>query len=445
MSLQFIEGGAGTGKTTALLERLGLRLGSSPLAEHQRVLALTKMHGSRRRMRDRLLEVPGLSARFEASTIDSFAWRIVRRWRSLAGALVGSTLPSDFDGICELAGQLLENATVQKWVASSFPVVVVDELQDSKRGQLRMLKALCSRSECIAAGDSFQDLDADEACLSVEWARGSCEPTVLSKPYRTQNAGLLQAATALRSGQPVVASGGFGLRGVSAWPLGAYEVASRIARWRTLGSIAVISPVKATTSPFVRQVIDRVGREPPLGQKWKVGPFRIPWEVAEDDLVRTTCDDLGLPSDERQRVRAENLTLLQGGRVASVREWMARRRRVFGQLEFSVQEVREVVKDVVHQGRLYSRTGDRSLVALTIHQAKNREFDRVIVLWPYEVAGTEERLRRLAYNAITRARCEASVVVQGEARAGQLPFVPGVVASSTRSPGKRGRSPKQVE
>jgi len=31
---------------------------------------------------------------------------------------------------------------------------------------------------------------------------------------------------------------------------------------------------------------------------------------------------------------------------------------------------------------------------MTIHQAKNREFGSVIVLWPYEVAGSGERRRR---------------------------------------------------
>ena len=60
---------------------------------------------------------------------------------------------------------------------------------------------------------------------------------------------------------------------------------------------------------------------------------------------------------------------------------------------------------------------------MTIHQAKNREFDRVIVLWPYEVSGNDERKRRLAYNAITRARHEAYIIVQGEDRLNKSPFV----------------------
>ena len=42
-----------------------------------------------------------------------------------------------------------------------------------------------------------------------------------------------------------------------------------------------------------------------------------------------------------------------------------------------------------------------------------------------QVSGNDERKRRLAYNAITRAKHEAFVVVQGEARVRQSPFVPG--------------------
>ena len=60
---------------------------------------------------------------------------------------------------------------------------------------------------------------------------------------------------------------------------------------------------------------------------------------------------------------------------------------------------------------------------MTIHQAKNREFHSVIVLWPYEVAGNIERQRRLLYNAITRAKNRVLVVVQDPNRLGRPPFV----------------------
>jgi superfamily I DNA/RNA helicase len=439
MSLQFIEGGAGTGKTTTVIERLGQHLAASPLGDHQRVLALTRMHGSRRRVRERLLGVAGLNRRFEAATIDSFSWRIVRRWRSLARVLAGpaALAPTEYDATCELAGRLLEESCVQKWVASSFPIVVVDELQDSKAGQLRVLKGLCVGCECIAAGDPFQDLDCEDTCASVEWARKHGTLTLLETTHRTNNAGLLEAATAFRTAQPVVAAGGFSLKGVQAAPLGAWEVASRIAKWKTLGTVAVITPVSAARSAFVRQIVERVNSEPPLGKKWKIGPFKLPWEMAQEEQIDRTCRDLGLPDEDAQLIRADALKLGGEGRIGKVREWLSRQRRLLGRQEFSAAEVRAVVKEAVHHGRLFSRHDERRLVAMTIHQAKNREFDRVIVLWPYEVSGNEERQRRLAYNAITRARHEALVVVQNEARVSQSPFVPGVSASYLPPKGKK--------
>ena len=50
---------------------------------------------------------------------------------------------------------------------------------------------------------------------------------------------------------------------------------------------------------------------------------------------------------------------------------------------------------------------------MTIHQAKNREFESVIILWPLKLGGQLEQKRRLPYNAVTRARGRAVVIVQG--------------------------------
>lgn len=425
MSIQFIEGGAGTGKTTMLIQRLRDRLADTPLREYQRVLALTKMHGSRRRIRERLNSVEELRSRFESVTVDSFAWRIVTRWRSLARMFVPGELPEAFDARCDLAGRLLQEPIVQKWVAASFPIVVIDELQDSKGPQLQLLRGLAVRCECIAAGDPFQDLDGETSCPSVEWARQQGAVTVLTTIHRTNNAGLLAAASALRNGEAVVEARGFALKGVPAWGLGAWEVASKIEKWRRLGgTVAVITPVRAANSPFVRLIIERVRSKPPLGKKRKVGPFRLQWEAEDDDRVVEICREIALPDTNDARVRVEDLKFVSKGPSASVRAWFTRQRRLFGRTDFNAAEVRAVVEDVVQQERVLSNRKERNLVALTVHQAKNREFDRVIVLWPYEVSGNDERQRRLAYNAITRAKQEACVIVQNAKRLQQSPFRP---------------------
>jgi hypothetical protein len=45
----------------------------------------------------------------------------------------------------------------------------------------------------------------------------------------------------------------------------------------------------------------------------------------------------------------------------------------------------------------------RGHLAMTIQRAKNREFPKVIVLWPHTAAGGAEHLCRLLYNGIARA------------------------------------------
>ena len=51
---------------------------------------------------------------------------------------------------------------------------------------------------------------------------------------------------------------------------------------------------------------------------------------------------------------------------------------------------------------------------MTVHSAKNQEWDHVAVIWPYQVASNTELQRRLLYNAITRASQSCYLFVQGE-------------------------------
>jgi DNA helicase IV len=59
---------------------------------------------------------------------------------------------------------------------------------------------------------------------------------------------------------------------------------------------------------------------------------------------------------------------------------------------------------------------------MTVHQAKNREFAGVVVLWPYEVGGDGETKRRLLYNAVTRAQAWCTVIVQSKKLLSAPPF-----------------------
>ena len=175
-----------------------------PLKGGQKVLALTFMHGSRRRLEERLGQLQALKGRTECSTIDSFAWHLVRRWLSLAAALGFADIkPDQYERVCDAAGALLRIKEVCGWVAATFPVLLVDEAQDMTENRLRLVQGLANRLEVFAAADEFQclteDLRPNPACA---WLAQVCPVEELIQPRRTNIAELLDAAAAIRKGQP---------------------------------------------------------------------------------------------------------------------------------------------------------------------------------------------------------------------------------------------------
>src|SRR5690606_20368723 len=131
VTVRAFTGGAGCGKTHRLMQALSSHLGTMPLKDGQKVLALTFMHGSRRRLEERLDQLKILKGRTDCSTIDSFAWRLVRRWLPLAVALGFADIePDQYERVCDAAGALLQIKEVCGWVAATFPILLVDEAQD---------------------------------------------------------------------------------------------------------------------------------------------------------------------------------------------------------------------------------------------------------------------------------------------------------------------------
>lgn len=421
-----IEGPAGTGKTTRLFQGLGRVLDECPLAEHQRVLALTKMHGSRRRMDGQIRSAPGLRGRYRCGTADSFAWNVLRRWRTLARRKsVDELAEDDYDMVCSLAGDLLAETTVSRWVSQTFPILVVDEFQDSKGGQLAMISALSSSATCIVAADGFQDLEGTGANSAVAWARANGETESLSDIHRTSASGLLKASRALREGRNVPEKGrGFTVLSAPNQNVGASFVSKNLTWWWDCADIAVLTPARPSRSPFVRDLLARVGEKPI--SKPPVGPFRVPWEESQEQEFDRFVEAIELPADPKAEVSCDGLSFTEvGGLWQGFRYWIQRQRRVAGRTTFTAEEIRREVRRIHERSRAYRRPRHRGVRAMTIHQAKNREFHSVIVLWPYEVTGTAERKRRLLYNAITRAKFRVLVVVQNPSRLEQPPFVAG--------------------
>ena len=301
--------------------------------------------------------------------------------------------------------------------------MVVDELQDSTGGQLEMIRALSSHGTCVAAADDFQDLEATAQNPAVAWARGVGEVEHLTHIHRTSETGLLRASEALREGLDLPENGnGFTVLGAQNHNVGAGFVSRNLTWWRECGDIAVFTPVRAASAAFVRKLIARV-EEKPISTP-PVGPHHVPWEESQEEECERFIEDLGLPVEERADVQASDLPLSGArGPARGLREWIERQRRVAGKVSFNGREIRLEARRSHQRSRAYRRVREGGVRAMTIHQAKNREFDSVIVLWPYEVAGSAERQRRLLYNAITRARRRALVVVQNPDRLQREPFV----------------------
>lgn len=427
MSVRLWEGPAGSGKTYQLIQGLKSQLRDAPLDEHQKVLAVTKMHGSRRRMRDRLESLAELRGRFACMTLDSFAWKLVRRWRSRADKMFdGQVEETDYEEVCSRAGALVGDQVVARWVGHSYPLVVIDEMQDSKGAQLEIIKGLASEAACLVAADDFQDLDAAGENASVAWAReaaGRSGTVVLSGSHRTRQRALLEAAGALRSGSAVLDGSNFKVLGARNHNVGASFVARNLAWWSKSDDIAVISPVRAASSKFVRKLIERV-EEKPIS-KPPVGPHKVPWEASHREGLDTFLGALALPEDDQALIScAEVRARAVGGAGEFLADVLDRERRLTGDGSFTVSRVRAEANTVFRRLRSFGRPTRLRVRAMTVHQAKNREFESVIVLWPYEVGGSVERQRRLLYNAITRAKRRAIVVVQNPSRCKAPPFVP---------------------
>lgn len=428
----FFEGPAGTGKTTSVIEAVRQRVASRGLADHEAVLALTFMHGSRRRLASRLVDVPELRTHHECSTIDSFAWGTVVRWKSLARALglaCGDLAETDYDRTCAIAANLVDQEQVAGWIRRKFPILIVDEMQDCRDQRLSLIQTLTRAVESFVAADDFQDLNGEGDGPAVQWLRANSNAVSLTINRRTNVQELLDAALAVRDGEPVVSNGRFRVFDVYNHNVAASRAACNFV-WYWGERPVVLSPNRSDTSTLVRQTCARLASGPikpgPLNGK-SVGPFAIRWADDGQRLENAILTELGLPANDGPALAVQ--APRQG---PSAMNFIRRRMAYYCRLNHvnSVPSaiMRRYVTQAVQTERAYGarHLSDHGIRAMTIHQAKNREFDSVIVLWPFEVGGSEERQRRLLYNAITRARHRVTVLVQSlspqKRRSEQPPF-----------------------
>jgi hypothetical protein len=419
MPFQGFEGPAGTGKTHQLIAAASTHCHNQPLAAHHRILALTFMHGSRRRLDERLASPGPLRGLHSCMTIDSFALDIVRRWRTLAATL--GIEGGDFNQTCDAAGRLLEHAEVAKWVAATYPVILVDEAQELSPPRLRIIRALADHAALYVAADEFQCLDENiDTTLFMEWFRTG-RITPLTQIRRTSHQGLLDAALALRHGRTMPTRG----RGLNI----AYQHPNQMpfaighalhnAR-RAGGSIAMIGA--PGTGNWIDHLLPRL-QQGMQTSKQTVPPLTIERETRADTDITRIMETFGvgaLPTAEV--VRLLKLVPDPPPWLPQVIAAISHQERACAIGEWVADDLRAMIERKANLHRAYGYQHHRGIPVITIQSAKNRQFRHVVVLWGPGVPGDAQRKARLLYNAITRAEAQCTVFVQVERLLSGPPF-----------------------
>lgn len=442
MTFDFFEGAAGTGKTHNLVGRAEEIVCDGALGETHKLLALTFMNGSRRRLDARLGEKPAFRRRFDCQTFDVFARMVAARRRSLVtSAMMAQTGDlSEFDGPCALAAMLLEQDAVRRWVGRSFPLVLVDEAQDLDEHRARILQALARSCQIVAAADAFQCLENGRDTSSLmSWLEGAGQTHRLTQVRRTTQQGLLAAALAVRQSRDVKAVltantfqgrttwNGAGFRLLEApattanHALLAWAISNDIAQRQ--GPVVILTPDSGNA--IIRSALDTIQTKQYTRKNSGAvfGPYPHAWDRHDNEEANALIAGVALPEAAPYADLRMLLSPLAGhAPVVHALSRMDRLRRTHGHVAFTAAQVLEFVRESVRdQARLGFRQRRGHLV-MTISRAKNREFPNVIVLWPHSATGGAEHLRRLLYNAITRAQGHCTVIVMGQNRLNAPPF-----------------------
>lgn len=443
MTFDFFEGAAGTGKTHNLVGRAGEIVHDGALGEGHKLLALTFMNGARQRLDARLGENATFRRRFDCQTFDVFARTLAARRRSLItpDMQAQAAALNEFDGPCALAALLLEQEPVRRWVARSFPLVLVDEAQDLDKHRMRILQGLSSSCQIVAAADAFQCLhNGRDTAPLMGWLEGAGQTHRLTLVRRTTQQGLLAAALAVREGRDVkaVLTARTGRSGTT-WNGAGFRLQDAVATQRNTGLLAwtIANDISQRQGPVViltpdgGNAIIRAALATVQTRQWTrninttFGPYPHTWDRHDNEEADALLSDVSLPEAASYAdLRALLAHLSAHAPIAQTISRMDRLRRAHGQESFTATQVAALVRESVRNRSRLGLRQQRGHLVMTIQRAKNREFPNVIVLWPHTATGSAEHLRRLLYNGITRAQNHCTVVVVGQDRMNAPPFGP---------------------
>jgi hypothetical protein len=352
-----------------------------------------------------------------AKTPMPISWRV--RFALLRGS-TGRHLRSKPS--CAAAGQLLEEPHVAKWVAASYPVILVDEAQELAAPRLRVVRALAPHVSLYVAADEFQCLDQRiDTRPFVEWF-STGRITSLTQIRRTSHQGLLDAALALREGRAVPNTGP-GLRISYQHPNQtpfAIGHALHSAR-RSGGSIAMI--VAPGTARWVETLLPRL-RQGMRTKNQTVLPLAIEREKRSDeDIDRIVAIlDQGSISPAVDAIRLLREIADPPAWLPQVTATLVHQQRACGVHGWTPDDLRMLIQRKANLHRGYGYQRQSGIPVITIQSAKNRQFCNVVVLWGAGVHGDGRYKARLLYNAITRADANCTVFVQTQQLLSSPPF-----------------------
>jgi hypothetical protein len=296
---------------------------------------------------------------------------------------------------------------------------LVDEAQDLTHNRLQLVARLATRLEVFAAADEFQCLtEALRPNPACSWLEQVCGVEELTQPRRTNLAELLDAAAAIRNGGAPESGKLFAVALASNAALAGTWLTNCLGWYGGGKSVAVITP---TLGAYAKDTLTWTGRNQ---TKKGFGPYALAWEESEAQAAESFLGTLVLKDVNDIPSIVALLTATGAFRVtADVVEWLNTQRRTRAKDTFSKQEIAKAIKLGFAQRRRSRKVDGGGWRGMTVHGAKNREFDNVIVLWPAAVGGSDDQKRRLLYNAITRAKRRCLVLVQAKISLSLAPFV----------------------
>ena len=278
---------------------------------------------------------------------------------------------------------------------------------------LEFIERLSKISSLILAADSFQFLDSEvEGCPATEWLesladkrKAKIEPLEIC--HRTSNSSILCAAECLRTNKksknqtvPIISCPN---PKMAAWKIVDALLLKFYAKdWD--GDCAIIYP---SNDDYVNNVMNSCID---YAKKYNKYPFVFHKEISPDQHFQRVLKDIGFEEKRAECIYSCDTSNPTGQQVI---ECVRNQIKLRGLYDVTDKIVVSYTERIVHRHCSYSPAKAKRII-LTVHGAKNREFDNVIILWPYRVR--EELKRQLLYNAITRARKHCMVLLQLKAK-----------------------------